>query len=205
MNADNITRADTIIDEVLARDEFNGGSDRVGVNWLVEIIKKIYKFLEDLFKKFWEWLSKLLEKLHFNFGGAGEGAKTIEVIAKIVIIVLGAAALVLLTPLIIRLLRGRRKKIAELEESEELAAFASDPDAAFQLASFQLSLTDLDIISSSVAPQNLCIVYILKTGGGTVGLTKMFNLLNGESESNEMMAEYLLEQAKDLPFMNVKR
>ena len=61
MNADNITRADTIIDEVLARDEFNGGSDRVGVNWLVEIIKKIYKFLEDLFKKFWEWLSKLLE------------------------------------------------------------------------------------------------------------------------------------------------
>lgn len=134
MNADNITRADTIIDEVLARDEFNGGSDRVGVNWLVEIIKKIYKFLEDLFKKFWEWLSKLLEKLHFNFGGAGEGAKTIEVIAKIVIIVLGAAALVLLTLLIIRLLRGRRKKIAELEESEELAAFASDPDAAFQLA-----------------------------------------------------------------------
>ena len=77
-------------------------------------------------------------------------------------------------------------------------------EAAFQLASYQMSLTDLDIISSSVGPQNLCIVFILKRGGGTAGLTRMFNLLNGESESNEMMAEYLLEQARDLPFMNEK-
>ena len=77
-------------------------------------------------------------------------------------------------------------------------------EAAFQLASYQMSLTDLDIISSSVGPQNLCIVYILKRGGGTAGLTRMFNLLNGESESNEMMAEYLMEQARDLPFMNEK-
>ena len=77
-------------------------------------------------------------------------------------------------------------------------------EAAFQLASYQMSLTDLDIISSSVGPQNLCIVYILKRGGGTAGLTRMFTLLNGESESNEMMAQYLMEQARDLPFMNEK-
>ncbi len=77
-------------------------------------------------------------------------------------------------------------------------------EAAFQLASYQMSLTDLDIISSSLGPQNLCIVYILKRGGGTGGLTRMFTLLNGESESNEMMAEYLMEQARDLPFMNEK-
>ena len=77
-------------------------------------------------------------------------------------------------------------------------------EAAFQLASYQLSLTDLDIISSSVGPQNLCVAYILRTGGGVPGLTHMFNLLNGESESNAMMAEYLVEQARELPFMNVK-
>ena len=77
-------------------------------------------------------------------------------------------------------------------------------EAAFQLASYQMSLTDLDIMSSSLGPQNLCIVYILKRGGGTGGLTRMFTLLNGESESNEMMAEYLMEQARDLPFMNEK-
>ena len=77
-------------------------------------------------------------------------------------------------------------------------------EGAFQLASYQMSLTDLDIISSSVAPQNLCIAYIFKKGLGTAGLTHMFDLLNGESESNAMMAEYLEEQAKDLPFMNVK-
>ena len=77
-------------------------------------------------------------------------------------------------------------------------------DAAFQLASYQMSLTDLDIISTSVAPQNLCIAFILKKGLGSAGLTHMFDLLNGESESNGMMAEYLLEQANELPFMNVK-
>ncbi len=77
-------------------------------------------------------------------------------------------------------------------------------EGAFQLATYQMSLTDLDIISSSVGPQNLCIAYILKNGGGAVGLKLMLDLLNGESDSNQMMAEYLLEQAKDLPFMNVK-
>ena len=78
-------------------------------------------------------------------------------------------------------------------------------DAAFQLASYQMSLTDLDIISSSVAPQNLCIVYILSKGGGPAGLARLFDILNGESGSNMMMAEYLLEQARELPFMNEKK
>ena len=77
-------------------------------------------------------------------------------------------------------------------------------EGAFQLASYQISLTDLDIISSSLGPQNLCIVYIIKNGGGTAGLRKLFDTLNGVSESNEMMAELILEQAKDLPFMNEK-
>ena len=75
-------------------------------------------------------------------------------------------------------------------------------DAAYQIACFQMGVTDLDILSSSVAPQNLCTAYILKNGGGRAGLKLMLDALNGPSEGNGFMADYLLEQSKDLPFMN---
>ena len=77
-------------------------------------------------------------------------------------------------------------------------------EGAYQIACYQIGLTDLDIISSSIGPQDLCIAYILKNGGGKAGIKNMFDLLNGESESNDMIAEMLLEQSKDLPFMNKK-
>ena len=75
-------------------------------------------------------------------------------------------------------------------------------DAAYQIAYFQIGLTDLDILSSSVAPQNLCTAYILKNGGGRIGLKLMLDALNGESESNGAMADFLVEQCNELPFMN---
>lgn len=75
-------------------------------------------------------------------------------------------------------------------------------EGAYQIACYQIGLTDLDIISSSIGPQDLCIAYILKIGGGKAGIKYMFDLLNGESESNDMIAEMLVEQSKDLPFMN---
>ena len=75
-------------------------------------------------------------------------------------------------------------------------------DAAYQIACFQIGLTDIDILSSSVAPQNLCTAYILKKGGGCLGLLWMLDTLNGPSEVNKAMAELLMEQTKDLPFMN---
>ena len=75
-------------------------------------------------------------------------------------------------------------------------------EAAYQISCFQISMTDIDILSSSVAPQNLCTAYILKNGGGKHGLEKMLDTLNGPSRANEVMAEFLVEQAKDLPFMN---
>ena len=85
----------------------------------------------------------------------------------------------------------------------DIAALVRDySDAAYQIACFQMGVTDLDIVSSSVAPQNLCTAYILKNGGGRAGLKLMLDALNGPSESNEFMADYLLEQSKDLPFMN---
>ena len=75
-------------------------------------------------------------------------------------------------------------------------------DAAYQIATYQIGLTDLDIISSSLAPQDLCIAYILKSGGGKAGVRMMFDALGGTHEANEAMAEFLVEQAKSLPFMN---
>ena len=76
-------------------------------------------------------------------------------------------------------------------------------EGAYQIACYQIGLTDLDIISSSIGPQDLCIAFILKNGGGKAGIKYMFDILNGESDSNEMIAEMLLEQSKDLPFMNI--
>ena len=75
-------------------------------------------------------------------------------------------------------------------------------EGAYQIACYQIGLTDLDIISSSLGPQDLCIASIVSSGGGKLGLTSLFDKLNGESPVNESMAEFLLEQVNELPFMN---
>ena len=77
-------------------------------------------------------------------------------------------------------------------------------DAAYQIACYQISMTDLDILASSVGPQNLCIAYLLKQGSGRAGIRLMLDTLNGPSDGNEMMAELIVEQAKDLSFMHTK-
>lgn len=74
-------------------------------------------------------------------------------------------------------------------------------DDAFQLATMQIGGTDLDIISSVVAVQNLCIVYILKKGLGVMGLVWMFESLNGESPYNQERASRIFDKAAHLPFM----
>ena len=75
-------------------------------------------------------------------------------------------------------------------------------EGAFQIATFQIGLTDLDIVSSSIGPQNICIAYLLKQGSGKAGIRFMFDTLNGKSESNDMIAELIMNQSKDLPFMH---
>jgi hypothetical protein len=72
---------------------------------------------------------------------------------------------------------------------------------AYTLARHQLGNTDLDILSSSVGIQNICIVYILAQGGGKIGLTRLFSVLNGENAQNEQLAELTFAQAMNLPFM----
>ncbi len=73
---------------------------------------------------------------------------------------------------------------------------------AYALARHQLGNTDLDIISSAVGLQNICIVCILSQGGGKIGLLRFFNALNGHDPQNEALAELTYNQAvAALPFM----
>jgi len=87
-----------------------------------------------------------------------------------------------------------------LEDIENIIKEYSE--AAYQIACYQIGLTDLDIISESIAPQDLCIAFVLKNGGGKAGLKFLFDKINGESPSNEILADMLVEQATDFPFMN---
>ena len=74
-------------------------------------------------------------------------------------------------------------------------------DDAHQLALSQLAITDIDILSSSAALQYLCLVYVLKNGGGRDGLKAIYDTINGESDSNGILADLMLKQAGSLPFM----
>lgn len=74
---------------------------------------------------------------------------------------------------------------------------------AYKLAMSQLADTDLDILSSSIGLQNLCIVVTLKNGGGKSGLKHVYDVVNGESPHNESLAEMVFQQASKLPFMNM--
>lgn len=78
-------------------------------------------------------------------------------------------------------------------------------DDAYQLALSQLAITDLDILSSNTALQYLCLVYVLKHDGGHDGLRSLYDIINGESDTNEMLADLMMEQAKTLPFMQYKK
>ncbi len=65
---------------------------------------------------------------------------------------------------------------------------------AYKLALHQLSSTDLDILALSVALQNLCLVYIIKKGGGEVGLRMFYDAVFGQSAYNEERAHRTFEQ-----------
>lgn len=93
----------------------------------------------------------------------------------------------------------RELHFSTLGDLEQLIRVHSDD--AFQLAVLQIGGTDLDIISSVVAVQNLCSVYILKKGLGVKGLEWMFDILNGKTSYNASRAARIYEHALHLPFM----
>ncbi len=74
-------------------------------------------------------------------------------------------------------------------------------DDAYELAAYQIAGTDLDILSSTIAIQDLLEVFILKNGGGVLGLEKLFEKVSGPSEHNRSRAERVLANAKCLKFM----
>lgn len=75
-------------------------------------------------------------------------------------------------------------------------------DAAYELAAYELGNTDIDIISSTVAVQDLLIVHILKHNGGEEGLVAMFDALGGDSEYNAVRAGRVARTAAGLKFMS---
>ena len=74
---------------------------------------------------------------------------------------------------------------------------------AYMLARHQLGNTDIDILSSAIGLQNICIVCILSTGGGKIGLERLFDALNGHNPQNAELAEMTYRLAAGLPFMKV--
>ena len=90
--------------------------------------------------------------------------------------------------------------LADVERMQQ-----DNADDAYQLALFQLGSTDIDILSDSVGLQNLCIVHILKAGGGKPGLIKLFNAVNGAIPQNEALATMVYEQAGRLSFMSSEK
>ena len=76
---------------------------------------------------------------------------------------------------------------------------------AYRMARHQLGNTDLDIVSSAVGLQNICIVALLKHGEGKKGIVRMFDALNGIAPQNEELAELMYKQATTLPFMESEK
>lgn len=87
-----------------------------------------------------------------------------------------------------------------LGDVEKLIADYSDD--AYELSAFQIAGTDLDIISSTIAVQNILVVFILENGGGAIGLERLFTSINGENPYNAVRAKRLVETASGLHFMN---
>jgi len=75
-------------------------------------------------------------------------------------------------------------------------------DDAYRLATAQLGVTDLDILSENIGIQNLCYVYVLKQGGGLFGLCQLLDWMNGVNSDNMVLAQKLLKQAETLNFMD---
>ncbi len=93
----------------------------------------------------------------------------------------------------------RRLGLKTLADVERLVS--EQFNDAYQLALFQIGSTDIDILAETIGIQNVCIVKILKSGGGLPGLCNLFDIVNGASPNNAVMAEIVMKQAQRLPFL----
>lgn len=92
----------------------------------------------------------------------------------------------------------------KLKTLADLQRFIDDnSEDAYQLALAQLAATDLDILSESIALQNLCLVHVLKAGVGMAGLKYVYDTIMGKDEErSQTLAEMTMQQARSLPFMH---
>lgn len=85
--------------------------------------------------------------------------------------------------------------IKMLSEVEQMRIDNSED--AYKLSLLQLGGTDIDIISSTVAIQNILIIYILKRGGSREELKEMLEKVNGRMIS-EVYLDRIIEQTKGI-------
>ncbi len=95
------------------------------------------------------------------------------------------------TPYLIAL---KKMNITNLGQLDEI--FKSYADDAYTLAVKAFSDTDIDIMSSTTALYYLLITYILKAGGGEVGVGLFLGLIYGERKSNARQAKRICEIAR---------
>ena len=93
-------------------------------------------------------------------------------------------------PYLYILLQFEFKTLADIEK-----LIADYSEEAYQLALLQLGNTDIDIVSSTIGIQNLCIVYLLKLGDGEGGIKLFYDALYGERKSNINSAKRTYKQA----------
>ena len=70
-------------------------------------------------------------------------------------------------------------------------------DDAYKLSLIQLGGTDIDIISSSIAIQNLLIIHVLKEGGDKNKLKELLVAINGRNVSDKYI-DKIIEQTKGI-------
>ncbi len=88
-----------------------------------------------------------------------------------------------------------------LETLGDVQKFIADnTEDAYQLALSWLAVTDLDILTDTIALQNLCLVCSIKRGEGLAGVERVYNVAYGYSENNEIVARTIMDLAKGLPF-----
>ena len=71
-------------------------------------------------------------------------------------------------------------------------------DDAYKLACLEIGGTDLDIISSTIAVQDICEVFVIKSGGGIAGMVELLNNIYGKSDYNSVRAERILDKVSHL-------
>lgn len=85
--------------------------------------------------------------------------------------------------------------IKTLSEVEQMRIDNSED--AYKLSLLQLGGTDIDIISSTVAIQNILIMYILKKGGSRLDLKSMLETISGRAVSDAYL-DKILERTKGI-------